>query len=956
IALLAYLTVTRQPQSRDTLAALLWPDLPQTNARAALRRTISALHRTMDEPFLESQQDLLALPESGGLRVDLWDFRGCQEKCENHDHPVSQVCRECLPWFTQAADLYTDTFMAGFTLRDSTEFDDWQFFQSETLRRELGGILERLVNGFAAQAEFTSAINYAQRWLSLDSLHEPVHRQLMLLYAVSGQRTAALRQYQECAHILDEELGVAPLEETRQLFEDIKNNREIEEPASWSCVAIPVSPHPHSLQAKPVHEAGTAELPAEQTLTSLPLTGRDAEWVRLQNCYSSIHKDGRLVVLEGEAGIGKTRLASEFIASLRSAGAGVVSATCYPGEASLALAPFAEGLSHNLDQPGSLWYESLSPVWLGEAARLLPVLSRLRADIPHTPYSESPGAQTRFFEGLRQAIHAACGMQPPGVLFLDDIQWADETSLELLSYIVQRLSGTPLLVLLTWRSEDLGAGHRLRRMLAEAQRSGHGELIQLSRLASDSIEKLVASASLAKVNIAPTLGQRIYEESEGLPYFVVEYLASLTIAEPADAPKDHQMPHGVRDLLYSRLEQIGETAWQLLQAAAVIGRSFDFEILRGTGGRTDEETITTLESLIQRGLIAEVHSENGESLRYDFSHDKLRELVYSETSQARKRLLHTRAAEALVGRARRQRSLPVPAGQAAHHFRQGGMVSQAAEYYKLAGEQARALYANREALTHFQNALALGHPEIAALDEAIGDMQTLIGNYNAAIQSYQAAMAQQIRNPTETARLDHKLGEVFHRMGEWEQAERYFQACAETLDTGKPTGALSHLYADWSRTLYQYGDANRASQMAERALALAEQCGERSALAQSLNVLGILARRQGHLPDAIHYLERSLSLAVEMAEPTAHIAALNNLSLAYADQGDRPRAIQCARQALDLCMRVGDRHHEAALRNNLADLYHASGQEAEAMAHLKQAVVIFREIGSESIAGTPSDL
>jgi tetratricopeptide (TPR) repeat protein len=696
-----------------------------------------------------------------------------------------------------------------------------------------------------------------------------------------------------------------------------------------------------------------------QILTPLPLIGREAEWSKLQQVYSAIQQDGRLLVLEGEAGIGKTRLSNEFIASIRQAGAGVITATCYPGEANLALAPFLEGLSRAIDQPAREdWHQGIAPVWLSEAARMLPMLSRLRPDLPQTAYSESPGAQTRFFEGLRQVIRGICGTHPPGVIFLDDIQWADETSLELLSYLVRRLPGTPLLALLTWRGEDLEVGHRLKRMLADTQRSEYGEIIQLSRLEPESISKLVNAASATR-GITPALGQRIYAESEGLPYFVVEYLASLPANMPLNDQAGWEMPHGVRDLLHSRLAQISETEWQLLQAAAVVGRSFDFEILRETSGRTDEETVATLERLVARGLVAEVQSGNGETLpegswgpRYDFSHDKLRELVYSETSQARKRLLHARSAEALVGRARRQRELPIPAGQVAHHFRQGGRVSQAADYYKLAGEQARALYANNEALTHFQNALALGHPEIAVIDEVIGELQTLTGNYNAAIQSFEAALAQKMDSPTASARLNHKLGEVYHRLGEWEQAERYFQACAETLASCQETAALSHLYADWSRTAYQQGDLERAYQMARRALELAEQANDHSALAQALNVLGLLARRHGDLSEAIHNLEDSLILAVELADPAARIAALNNLSLAYADQGNHKRAIECTLQALDLCTHLGDRHHEAALHNNLADLYHASGQESPAMAHLKKAVVIFREVGEGGSPGS----
>jgi len=959
IAILAYLAMTGQPQSRDTLAALLWPDYPQKNARGSLRRTISALHRSLDRPLFEITRELISLPPAADLWVDVWEYRNCLVECENHAHPASQVCPDCIPWLERAARLYTDSFMAGFTLRDSAEFDDWQFFQSDALRRDLASILERLVNGCAAGGDLNPAIGYAQRWLSLDALHEPAHRQLMLLYAVSGQRTSAIRQYKECVQILERELGVAPLEETTRLYDAIAEGQEIGSAAPLAVnfsaaglqTASPRLDHPAAVDEGEAYPA--------QLLTSLPLTGREAELQRLQQIYSAIRKDGWLVVLEGEAGIGKTRLSNEFTNSIRPLGGNVISATCYPGETNLALAPFLEGLSRAIDQTANPeWHTDVPPVWLAEAARLLPALSRMRPDLPQAQPSASPGAQTRFFEGLRQVIQSLCGTQSPGVLFLDDIQWADEASLDLLGYLVRRLPGCPLLVLATWREEDLRAGYRLRSMLAGSQRSGYGELIQLGRLQLPEIEKLVQAAFSEKSRVSPAINRRIYEESEGLPFFIVEYLASGSANQELDGHEIWQMPHGVRDLLHSRLEQIGETERQLLQTAAVIGRFFDFEALRETSGRTDEETVITLESLVNRGLIAEVRTGNGESspeslreLLYDFNHDKLRELVYSETSQARKRLLHTRTAEALIARARRLRQRPVPADQIAYHYRQGGNVQEAAGYYKLAGEQARTLYANAEALNHFQNALALGHPEIATINEAIGDMHTLLGSYITAIQSYEAALAQMVDSPPGTARLDRKLGGVFHRLGDWEGAEGHFQACAEALEISQDAGALSRLYADWSRTAYQHGDAERACTMAQRALKLAEGVDDLPALAQALNVLGVLARRHGNLQEATSYLDRSLVLAEEMAEPdarlAARVAALNNLSLAYADQDDRERAIEYALQALDLCAVIGDRHHEAALHNNLADLYHAAGHEADAMEHLKQAVVIFTEVGSE---------
>src|SRR5262249_55574397 len=140
------------------------------------------------------------------------------------------VCSDCLEPLTQATRLYRDDFMAGFALHDSSTFDDWQFFQADGLRRDLANVLESLVLCHSSRADFKTAITQARRWLALDRLHEPAYRCLMQLYAWSGQRTAALQQYQECVHILNQELGVAPLAATTQLYQDIKLNQETPPP------------------------------------------------------------------------------------------------------------------------------------------------------------------------------------------------------------------------------------------------------------------------------------------------------------------------------------------------------------------------------------------------------------------------------------------------------------------------------------------------------------------------------------------------------------------------------------------------------------------------------------------------------------------------------------------------------------------------------------------------------
>ncbi|MCC7352327.1 MAG: hypothetical protein IT330_01115, partial [Anaerolineae bacterium] len=166
VALMAYLAVTRQSHSRGALAALFWPEYDQ--ARAALRRTLSALNKALAGDWLDADRESIGLKESADLWVDVVRFQGLLSECKAQNQPAAAVCPPCLAGLAEAVALYRDDFLAGFTLRDSPGFDDWQLFQTESLRRDLGGALERLARCHSALGDFEEAISYARRWLALD--------------------------------------------------------------------------------------------------------------------------------------------------------------------------------------------------------------------------------------------------------------------------------------------------------------------------------------------------------------------------------------------------------------------------------------------------------------------------------------------------------------------------------------------------------------------------------------------------------------------------------------------------------------------------------------------------------------------------------------------------------------------------------------------------------------------
>ncbi len=225
IALFAYLAVTKQVHSREALATLLWPDYGQDRAYANLRLTLWSLNKALGKTWLDIDSESIGLSHEDDLWLDVDTFHNSLLECQKHRHGQHEVCSACVGPLNAAIELYRDDFLAGFTLRDSPAFDDWQFFQAESLRRELGGALEKLARCHAGQGDFEQAIICARRRLALDPIHEPAHRELMWLYYWASQRSAALRQYEQCVSTLKQELGIDPEPETLALYQAIREKR-----------------------------------------------------------------------------------------------------------------------------------------------------------------------------------------------------------------------------------------------------------------------------------------------------------------------------------------------------------------------------------------------------------------------------------------------------------------------------------------------------------------------------------------------------------------------------------------------------------------------------------------------------------------------------------------------------------------------------------------------------------
>ncbi len=874
-AVLALLALHDHELSRERLAALLWPEADAARARASLRRTLSVTAAAAG-PGLRVTRAAVAL-DPGRVQVDVADFEALAAGPDAGS-------------LDRAARLYRDDFLAGFTLRDCPEFDDWQAATADRLRQRLAAVLDRLVTACTAAGDLDRAVAHAQRWQALDPLHEPAYQALIRLLAWTGQRSAALRQYRALVRILDTELAVRPLPETTRLYDDVRAGRLARPPE----------------QAAP---AGAAPAPgrpdAGRGPAGWPLVGRQDELSALHAAWRGVGAAGRVVTVVGAAGCGKTRLLAEFRGAVQAAGGVVLAARCHDGESELPFVLAADllrtALSVAPDLPARLPAHTAAMT-----GRLCPGLA---ADYPDTPAPlDSPMALTRLYAAIGEVLQAAASpgpaRRPAGVVVVEDAHWADGPSLDLLAYLVRRLPGWPLLLVISCSAEHAERLRGLRAALSEAADAGRGTVVEPAPLREEQIRDLLLRSGVRDADVG-----RLLAQTRGLPMLVREYVEGLRSGAGEDGER-WWPPASVRELLRRRLQEASEPTVQMLSTAAVLGSGCDADLLRAVSGRGETETAEALDEAVRRFLLTEIPPAGDRGMpRYEFPYEALREVVYDSSTLARRRLLHSRAAGALIRRFERD-PVTTRAAAVAEHLQRAGRDAEAAGWWWRAAGRARDLYAHAEEYTYLRRAEALGYPP-AEVAVALGDVLTVLGRYREALAEFEAAAsaldgpqagpgtAEAIDGPSaadgpgaEPAAVEHKLAEVHHRLGDWALAQAHLDLALELLGPGDP-GRRARIEADRAVLAYRRGAAQAAAALAEGALAAARQAADPAAVAQALNVLGMLDARRGATASGAARLRESLDHARGLPDPGAAVAALNNLSLAAGRQrpaGRRPAA------------------------------------------------------------------
>ena len=930
--LLAYLAVTGQAHERSALAGLLWSGT--ADADAELEHATAVIAESAGD-ILRDDGGRLAL-ESDKVSVDHRFVEQLQAEIDAHDHPATAVCRDCVAPLTAIATLHRGPFLDGFVLPASAGYDRWRVATADQLDDALAVTLARLSDAHVLSGELDAAVDVARRLVALDPLSEAAHRRLMRLHAWQEQPQAAIEQYRECVRALQSELGVSPLEVTARLSEDVLAGRvpppPVEVTASGSGAA--------DLQWSGAEPATAPDAsPASPVPKPAPLVGREHELGMLSDAMARVNSDGLVIVVEGEAGIGKSRLLREFGAHSEHGRRRVLTAAGHPGDTTAPFGVVIELLRSALRPPDATrdWLADLRPDAVRELGRVLPEVAAVAGQ---PPPAAGPGAVWRLIDALAAAVFAAASAPSnewlPGVVLVDDAQWIDQSSLDVLSHLANRLQGRPVGLVLSWRTELVGRGHRLRQLVASLARRQLVRQLPLDRLDADAVRLLYAEMLGVSHDEVAALSEQIMENTDGVPRVVIDHIA--TVAAHAGGPRP-TVSHG-RERVASRMAGLSPVAWQVAAAAAVIGRPFDVATVRRVSGRTRDEIRDGLNRLLRAGVLTR---STGRDAGYDIDGADLRAFICAQADPARRRLLHARAAVALERQVRSGQVEPARAVAIASHHRAGGDHTAAAVWFDRAGATATDMLAVPEATSHYEAALALGPEQPQRVHEALGDLKVLEGRYRDALARYEAAVA--MATDPELPALEHKIAGVYLRLGRWLLAEEHLAMALSGLDrhTAGTTALRARILTNRGLVALRRGRDKEAVTSAQAALRAAEETKDLGALASTHNLLGVLSRQD--LATAREHLERALECARTLRDADIEIAAAENLAQAHAAAGSLERALPLVESALARAGQMGDRHREASLRNTLADLLHAAGRNGEAMAHLKRAVTLLAEIG-----------
>ncbi|MEX0789291.1 MAG: BTAD domain-containing putative transcriptional regulator, partial [Actinomycetota bacterium] len=640
-AVLAALTIeANRVVSLDRLIDELWGEEPPAQAIGTLQAYVSNLRRVLEPNRTPREPPRVLVTQNPGYVLRVPEGSSDAAQFEAAAAEGRRLLMESIPAaarlrLNEALDLWRGSALADFAFES--------FAQAEAARLDELRLVAR-EDRFQADLDLgahDAVVPQLEAAVSAHPLRERLIGMLMLALYRAGRQAEALRAYQTARNTLVEELGIDPGPALRRLESDIlaqassldwRRAGGIEEKAS------PPAPEP----PRQIFDPAPAEAPVIP-VTRTPIVGRRQELARLLAGLDRAEAGrGGTVLVQGEPGIGKTRLVQELLSRAAARGLPWVWGGSIEGGGTPAYWPWVEIIRSLISQPDRVSITASAP-GMPELAQVVPEIQAFTGPLEAPAALDPETARLRLFDAMAGLLGEASA-QHPLVVVLDDLQWADGASFQLLSYLAPKLKDSRLLILGTYRPAEIGPGHPLRDCLATLSRHQVADRVQLEGLSELEVADLIEAATGTSVPGRTVAAVR--SRTEGNPFFVTE-LARLLASEHDlgdSVGLARAVPAGVRDVVRRRLRRLPEETMAVLSLAAVDGRDFELRVLEAAAELDSERTLELVEAALMSGLVLEHQDAVG---RFRFSHDLVRETILEELTASRRARLHARVGEAI---------------------------------------------------------------------------------------------------------------------------------------------------------------------------------------------------------------------------------------------------------------------------------------------------------------------
>jgi DNA-binding SARP family transcriptional activator len=673
LALLTYLVLEQGPHSREELAGLLWGESPEPEARASLRQALKHLRDALGN-IVGSARSVVQLTEP--IQCEVRDFR-----------------KRALEEPERALTTEIPRFLAGFSVRHAPQFDEWVSATRRELLQQYEQALGTLARKSMGQWRWRETIELAERWLRCDPLSDEATRLAVEARYLSGDRGAAIARFSEYRAVLAREAGCEP---SRALLSLV---RRVESDATPS-------------SDRPVTDEWYARAPSFES----SLIGREGEWETLVQAWKAVKRgSGRVVLIQGEAGVGKSRLAEEFLRWIVAQGGSVLRGHGYDVTAGIPFEPVVEVLRDALGAPG---LGGTAPEWLTEVTRLVP---ELKERFPALPEAGTPSNSTegwRLFEGVAQLM-LALAAERPLVISLDDLQWCDSDSCNMLRFLARRTEQAPVLWLGTLSLGDLERDAPAARLCRALRAKAHASVVSPGPLTEEELWRMIREMGhLSTPTGARRFANRIFGVTGGNPFYAIELLKTMfaqgllavdqdtgewtALSGAVSGGREFPVSQTVHDVIAERVDRLPEQLGIVLITVAVAGASCRTEVLSHVHGISRLHAAAVGDALVERRLMVE---EGGV---YRCAHPVIAHVVRDRLTAVRRREVHRTLALSLE-RLVAPEDARDTAREIARHADRGGEPALAYRFALLASEGATERYAFAEALSWLDLAASNAH-------------------------------------------------------------------------------------------------------------------------------------------------------------------------------------------------------------------------------------------------------